>query len=284
MKDKKNNSSDKKKSYTKKPTNKRGDFKKRPPRQGQAPLPKVDDGKIRLNKFLANAGICSRREADVLIHTGVVEVNGKIITEMGFKVSDTDKIVCGGETLRHEKKVYLLMNKPKGFVSSLNDPYNRRNVVELLGKLKQSVIPVDPLGKDATGVLFLTNDEELVKRLTHPKQHIKKIYQVATSTNVSKTHLQQLINGVDLENGLTKMQEATHVGDGENKKLIGVEIHSSKNNIVKKMFEHLGYEVSKLDRVYYAGLTKKNLARGQWRFLTEEEVNLLKMTTLNVKI
>ena len=139
MKDKKNNSSDKKKSFTKKPTNKRGDFKKRPPRQ--APLPKVDDGKIRLNKFLANAGICSRREADVLIQTGVVEVNGKIITEMGFKVADTDKIVCGGETLRHEKKVYLLMNKPKGFVSSLNDPYNRRNVVELLGKLKQSVIP-----------------------------------------------------------------------------------------------------------------------------------------------
>src|SRR5690606_17491606 len=153
---------------------------------------------------------------------------------------------------------------------------------ELLGKLKQSVIPVDPLGKDATGVLLLTNDEAMVKRLTHPKQKIKKIYQVATSTNVSKLHLNQLKEGVELESGKIKMEEATYVGDGENKKLIGVEINDTKNNVVKKMFEHLGYEVSKLDRVYFAGLTKKNLARGQWRFLTQDELNLLQMTTTNV--
>ena len=280
MKDKKNNSSDKKKSFGKKPFNKKGDFKKRPPKQAAAT--KVDDGKIRLNKFIANAGNCSRREADVLIQTGVVEVNGEIITEMGYKVAETDKVVCGGQTLRAEKKVYLLMNKPKGFVSALNDPYNRRHVAELLGKLKQSVIPVDPLGKDATGVLLLTNDEAMVKRLTHPKQKIKKIYQVATSTNVSKLHLNQLKEGVELESGKIKMEEATYVGDGENKKLIGVEINDTKNNVVKKMFEHLGYEVSKLDRVYFAGLTKKNLARGQWRFLTQDELNLLQMTTTNV--
>lgn len=264
-----------KSTFSKKPYQKK-DFTKRPERKPN--LPKVDDGLTRLNKFLANAGICTRREADVLIKAGVVEVNGKVITEMGFKVTVTDKIVYGGETIKNEQKVYVLMNKPKGFVASMNDPFNRRNVIELLGKLKQRVAPVDKMEKESTGVLLLTNDDNLARRLTHPKLNVKKIYQVSTSTNVSALHLKQLITGFELESGFVKIDVATYVGKGEDKRTIGVELTSTKSGIVKKMFEHLGYEVSKLDRVYFAGLTKKNLARGQWRILTEKEVGLLKMT------
>lgn len=273
---KKSFSKDKNKaSFSKKPYVKK-DFTKRPERKPN--LPKVDDGLTRLNKFLANAGICTRREADVLIKAGVVEVNGKIITEMGFKVAETDKVVYGGEALKNEQKVYVLMNKPKGFVASMNDPFNRRNVLELLGKLKQRVAPVDKMDRDSTGVLLLTNDDSLARRLTHPKLKIKKIYQVSTSTNVSTLHLKQLTEGFELENGFSKLDVATYVGKGDDKRTVGVEFTSNKGGIVKKMFEHLGYEVSKLDCVYFAGLTKKNLARGQWRILTEKEVGILKMT------
>jgi len=273
---KKSFSKDKSKStFSKKPYVKK-DFTKRPDRKSN--LPKVDDGLTRLNKFLANAGICTRREADVLIKAGVVEVNGKVITEMGYKVSETDKVVYGGESLQNEHKVYVLMNKPKGFVASMNDPFNRRNVLELLGKLKQRVAPVDKMERDTTGVLLLTNDDNLARRLTHPKLHVKKIYQVSTSTNVSALHLKQLVTGFELESGFVKLDEATYVGKGEDKRTVGVEITSNKSGVVKKMFEHLGYEVSKLDRVYFAGFSKKKLERGQWRFLTESEVGILKMT------
>ncbi|MBW6483204.1 MAG: pseudouridine synthase [Vicingaceae bacterium] len=265
--------------FKKKPFQKK-DFTKKPVRKPN--LPKADDGLTRLNKFLANAGICTRREADVLIKAGVVEVNGKVITEMGFKVSETDKVVYGGETIKNEQKVYVLMNKPKGFVASMNDPFNRRNVLELLGKLKQRVAPVDKMERDATGVLLLTNDDNLARRLTHPKLNVKKIYQVSTSTNVSALHLKQLTTGFELENGFAKIDVATYIGKGEDKRTIGVELTSTKSGVVKKMVEHLGYEVSKLDRVYFAGLTKKNLARGQWRILSEKEVGILKMSQKEV--
>ncbi|MBL4594677.1 MAG: rRNA pseudouridine synthase [Flavobacteriales bacterium] len=241
------------------------------------PHTKANDGKTRLNKFLAQAGIASRREADVLISSGVVTVNGKIITEMGFKVAPEDKITYGGETIKSEKKVYLLMNKPKDFITTADDPFGRRTVMQLLGKLKQRVYPVGRLDRATTGLLMLTNDGELTKKLTHPKYGIKKIYNVGLDKNVTTTHLKNLCDGFELEDGFTKADIAVHTGTGENKKLVGIELHSGKNRIIRRMFEHLGYNVTKLDRVYFAGLTKKDLARGQWRFLTQKEVDLLQM-------
>ncbi len=266
-----------------KPKRRAGTYKKAPLRKPSGkkgsnnPHTKADDGKMRLNKFLAQAGIASRREADVLISTGVVTVNGKVITEMGFKVAPEDKITYGGETIRSEKKVYLLMNKPKDFITTADDPFGRRTVMQLLGKLKQRVYPVGRLDRATTGILMLTNDGELTKKLTHPKFGIKKIYNVGLDKNVTSTHLQHLCDGFELEDGFTKADVAVHVGNGENKKQVGIELHSGKNRIIRRMFEHLGYKVTKLDRVYFAGLTKKDLARGQWRFLTNKEVDLLKM-------
>jgi 23S rRNA pseudouridine2605 synthase len=266
-----------------KPKRKAGTYQKAPLRKptgkksSNNPLTKANDGKMRLNKFLAQAGIASRREADVLIAAGVVKVNDVVITEMGFKVSPTDKINYGGETIRSEKKVYLLMNKPKDFITTADDPFGRRTVLQLLGKLKERVYPVGRLDRATTGVLMLTNDGDLTKKLTHPKFGIKKIYNVALDKNVTSNHLQHLCDGFELEDGFTKADVAAYVGNGENKKQIGIELHSGKNRIIRRMFEHLGYNVVKLDRVYFAGLTKKDLARGQWRFLTEKEVGLLKM-------
>ncbi len=267
-----------------KPKRKAGSYKKAPLRKPSGkkssnnPHTKANDGKVRLNKFLANAGICSRREADTLISTGVVTVNGKIITEMGFKVDpENDKVTYGGESIRGEKKVYLLMNKPKDFITTVDDPFGRRTVMQLLGKLKQRVYPVGRLDRPTTGVLMLTNDGELTKKLTHPKYAVKKIYHVTLDKNVTDNHLKHLCDGFELEDGFTKADVAVHIGDGKKKREVGVELHSGKNRIIRRMFAHLGYEVVKLDRVSFAGLTKKNLARGQWRFLTEKEVNALKM-------
>lgn len=261
-----------------------GSYKKTPLRKpdpnrkaNNNPHTKADDGKMRLNKFLANAGICSRREADTLIAAGVVSINGKVVTEMGFKVSPTDKISYGGETIKSEKKVYLLMNKPKDFITTLDDPYKRRTVLQLLGKLKERVYPVGRLDRATTGLLMLTNDGDLTKKLTHPKFGVKKIYQVTLERNVSQADLHHLIEGFELEDGFTQADVAVHVGTGKDRKVVGIELHSGKNRIIRRMFEHLNYKVVKLDRVYFAGLTKKDLARGQWRFLTETEVNLLKM-------
>jgi len=262
--------------YTRKPLRK-PDFKKKSNSPKNNPHTKSNDGKTRLNKFLAQAGIASRREADVLISTGVVTVNGKIITEMGFKVSPTDKVTYGGETIRSEKKVYLLMNKPKDFITTVDDPFGRRTVLQLLGKLKQRVYPVGRLDRATTGVLMLTNDGDLTKKLTHPKFGVKKIYNVKLDKNVTSNHLQHLCDGFELEDGFTKADVAVYVGNGEDKKQIGIELHSGKNRIIRRMFEHLGYNVVKLDRVYFAGLSKKDLARGQWRFLTEKEVGMLQM-------
>ena len=267
-----------------KPKRKAGTYTKAPLRKADPnkksknnPHTKANDGKTRLNKFLAQAGIASRREADTLIAAGVVKVNGVVVTEMGFKVGPEDKVNYGGESIKSEKKVYLLMNKPKDFITTVDDPFGRRTVLQLLGKLKERVYPVGRLDRATTGVLMLTNDGELTKKLTHPKFGVKKIYNVQLDKNVTSNHLQHLCDGFELEDGFTKADVATYVGTGEKKNQIGIELHSGKNRIIRRMFEHLGYNVVKLDRVYFAGLTKKDMARGQWRFLTEKEVGLLKM-------
>jgi 23S rRNA pseudouridine2605 synthase len=262
--------------YTRKPY-KKPDFKKDSPIKKNNPHTKADDGLTRLNKFLANAGICSRREADKLIGSGIVTVNGKTVTEMGFKVGPNDKVTYGGETIRGEKKVYILMNKPKDFITTVDDPFGRRTVLQLLGKLKQRVYPVGRLDRATSGVLMLTNDGDLTKRLTHPKFGVKKIYHVTLDQPVTSAHLKHLSEGFELEDGFTKADVAVHIGNGKDKKQVGMELHSGKNRIIRRMFEHLGYNVVKLDRSYFAGLTKKDLARGQWRFLSETEVNMLKM-------
>lgn len=267
-----------------KPKRKAGSYKKAPLRKPSGkkssnnPHTKTNDGKVRLNKFLANAGICSRREADTLIKAGAVSINDKVVTELGVRINpETDKVSYGGETIKGEKKVYLLMNKPKDFITTVDDPFGRKTVMQLLGKLKQRVYPVGRLDRATTGVLMLTNDGDLTKKLTHPKYGVKKIYHVTLDKNVTDNHLQHLCDGFELEDGFTKADVAVHIGDGKKKREVGIELHSGKNRIIRRMFEHLGYEVVKLDRVYFAGLTKKNLARGQWRFLTEKEVNALKM-------
>lgn len=240
---------------------------------------KPADGLVRLNKFLANAGICSRREADTLIQSGVVSVNGKVVTELGTKIKETDKISYGGETIKSEKKVYVLMNKPKDFMTKLNDPFGRRTVLQLLGKLKQRVTPVGQLERSSTGVLMLTNDEDLTQRLTHPGNGVRKIVHVALNKKMTAADLQKLTEGVELNDGKAKVDNASFVNNGKDKRQIGIEFSSNKNLLVKRMLEQLGYEIIKLDQVYFAGLTKKNLSRGQWRFLTEKEVNLLKMSS-----
>lgn len=262
--------------YVRKPY-KKAEFKKDRPAKKNNPHTKADDGLTRLNKFLANAGLCSRREADTLISSGVVTVNGKVVTEMGFKVAPEDKITYGGETIKGEKKVYILMNKPKDFITTVDDPFGRKTILELLGKLKQRVYPVGRLDRATTGVLMLTNDGDLTKKLTHPKFGVKKIYHVTLDKFVTATHLKHLCDGFELEDGFTKADVAVHIGSGLDKKQVGIELHSGKNRIIRRMFEHLGYKVVKLDRSYFAGLTKKDLARGQWRFMTEKEVGLLKM-------
>lgn len=234
------------------------------------------DGLTRLNKYLSNAGICSRREADDLIKAGTVSVNGKVITEMGFKVGPTDKITYAGETLRHQKKIYLMLNKPKDYITTTDDPQERRTVMELIaGACKERVYPVGRLDRNTTGLLLFTNDGELATKLMHPKFGIKKVYQVTLDKNLKTEDYQQLMEGVELEDGFIKPDELSYING--NKKELGIEIHSGRNRIVRRIFEHIGYDVIKLDRVVFAGLTKKDLPRAKWRFLTEKEVGFLKM-------
>lgn len=241
------------------------------------PVKRVDDGSMRLNRYISNAGVCSRREADTLILSGAVSVNGVVITELGTRVHEGDKVSVGNESIKQEQKVYLLMNKPKNFITSVSDPQGRKTVMQLVGKLKQRVYPVGRLDRDTTGVLMFTNDGDLAKKLTHPRHGVKKIYQVTTDKNVPQAHIKQISEGIELEDGWIKANEVSYVGKGDDRREIGIEIHSGKNRIVRRIFEHLGYQVIKLDRVYFAGLTKKDLSRGQWRYLTNEELNILKM-------
>jgi 23S rRNA pseudouridine2605 synthase len=253
-------------------------FKKNPV---QPPDPKKEfDGNqaIRLNRYIANAGICSRREADKLIATGVVSVNGKIVTEMGVKVTKNDSVQFGGETLRKEKMVYVLLNKPKDYITTTDDPDGRKTVMVLVkDACKERIYPVGRLDRATTGLLLMTNDGEMAKKLMHPKHRVKKIYHVELDHNLLRPDIEKIYNGIELEDGTAKVDEISYDGDGADKKSIGVELHIGKNRIVRRIFESLGYKVVKLDRVYYAGLTKKDLPRGKWRFLTQMEINMLKM-------
>ena len=232
---------------------------------------------VRLNKYIAASGICSRREADQLIAAGLVKVNGKVVTELGTKVQPGDDVRYNGDRLRNERKVYVLLNKPKDYVTTTDDPRERKTVMLLVKNAgRERIYPVGRLDRQTTGVLLFTNDGEMAKKLTHPSYNKKKIYHVHLDRNFSPADMKKLADGITLEDGFIQPDALSYVS-AENKKEVGLEIHSGKNRIVRRMFEHLGYRVNKLDRVYFAGLTKKNLPRGKWRFLTETEINRLKM-------
>ena len=232
---------------------------------------------IRLNKFLANAGVCSRREADEFITAGVVSVNGTVVTELGTKVKRSDEVKFHEQPVSIERKVYVLLNKPKDYVTTSDDPQNRKTVMDLVKNVcRERIYPVGRLDRNTTGVLLFTNDGELASKLTHPKFLKKKIYHVTTDKNVTAADMRQIAEGITLEDGEIKA-DAIEYASPTDKKQIGIEIHSGKNRIVRRIFEALGYRVVKLDRVLFAGLTKKNVRRGDWRFLTEQEVNMLRM-------
>ena len=232
---------------------------------------------IRLNKFLANAGVCSRREADEFIQAGVVTVNGEAVTELGTKVMRTDEIKFHDQPVTLEKKVYVLLNKPKDCVTTSDDPQQRKTVMDLVKNVcPERIYPVGRLDRNTTGVLLLTNDGDLASKLTHPKFLKKKVYHVYLDKNVTAHDLQQIADGIELEDGEVHADAIEYASDTD-KSQVGIEIHSGKNRIVRRIFEHLGYRVVKLDRVQFAGLTKKNLRRGDWRFLTEKEVDMLRM-------
>lgn len=234
-------------------------------------------GAIRLNRYIALSGVCSRREADELIATGAVTVNGQICTVLGTLVKPEDKVVVGGEKLKAEKKVYLLMNKPKGYITTLDDPQQRHTVMELIGDAcPERIYPVGRLDRNTTGVLLFTNDGDMAKKLTHPSHGARKIYHVGLDRPFAKADMEALLQGLTLEDGPVEVDDAEYVEDSHRKE-VGVQIHSGRNRIVRRIFEHLGYKVCKLDRVLFAELTKKNLARGEWRFLTEAEVRFLQM-------
>jgi 23S rRNA pseudouridine2605 synthase len=232
---------------------------------------------IRLNRYLASTGICSRREADELIKAGLVTVNGSIITELGSKVNPADDIKYNGGRLKTERMVYILLNKPKDYVTSLRDPHAKRTVMELVqNACKERVYPVGRLDRNTTGVLLLTNDGDLTKQLTHPSFNKLKIYHVSLEKALTKSDFVKILEGITLEDGFIQADALSYV-DPADKKEIGIEIHSGRNKIVRRVFEHFGYNIKKLDRVYFAGLTKKGLTRGQYRFLTQQEVGVLKM-------
>lgn len=237
---------------------------------------KNEAGQIRLNRFIANSGVCSRRDADEHIKNGLVSVNGHIVTDMGIRVSYNDDIRYRNKRLSAEKKVYILMNKPKDYVTTVEDPHAEHTVLDLIGDAcPERVYPVGRLDKATTGVLLLTNDGDLAGKLTHPKYKRKKIYHVFLDNTVTKNDLFKLTEGVELD-GVTVIADAVSYADPDDKSQIGIELHSGQNRVIRRMFETLGYKVKKLDRVYFAGLTKKNVQRGKWRFLTDKEVSMLK--------
>ncbi len=231
---------------------------------------------IRINKYIAASGICSRRDADELIKKGKVKLNDKVITELGLKVELTDKIYVNDKLISPEKKVYILINKPKDYISTVDDPHAERTVIDLIGSAtKERVYPVGRLDRNTTGVLLLTNDGDLTKKLTHPSSNKKKIYHISLNKSVVRADLDRIAEGMELEDGFIKADAISYVD--ANKKEIGIELHSGRNRIVRRIFEELGYRVVKLDRVYFAGLTKKGVTRGKWRFLAEKEISMLKM-------
>lgn len=244
---------------------------------GSKSAPDKSAGMIRLNRFIAASGLCSRREADKLISEGHITVNGKKVTELGYKVRKDDDVRYRNRKLSSEKKVYILLNKPKGYITSAARQGNEPTVMDLIGnKCEERVFPVGRLDKNTTGVLLLTNDGELAARLTHPRYEKKKVYHVFLDREVAKKDLEELVKGIDIGDGETASADAAAYPDDADKSQAGIEIHSGQNRIVRRMFEAIGYKVKKLDRVYFAGLTKKNLPRGKWRFLTLKEINMLK--------
>jgi 23S rRNA pseudouridine2605 synthase len=238
--------------------------------------PEKEEELIRLNRFIANSGVCSRREADELIRDGFMTVNGKTVTDLGTKVSIRDDVRYKNKRLRAEKKVYILMNKPKGYVTTVEDPHADHTVLEIIGDaITERVYPVGRLDKATTGVLLLTNDGELTGKLTHPKYKRKKIYHVFLDNPVTKSDLLKLAEGIELD-GEIIIADSVAYADPDDKTQIGIEIHSGQNRVIRRIFEKLGYKVVKLDRVYFAGLTKKNVQRGKWRFLNDKEITMLK--------
>lgn len=240
-------------------------------------VPTIIKDEIRLNKFIANSGICSRREADTLIAAGVVTVNGQVVTELGTKVNvHDDDIRFNGERLKGEEKVYIVMNKPVGYVTTASDPHAGKTVIDLVQNCPARVYPVGRLDKNTTGVLMLTNDGEIAERLTHPSYDKKKIYQVILDHELSQEDYDKILSGITLSDGDVNADSLEYIDESDKRKL-GIEIHSGKNRIVRRIFESLGYSVKALDRVYFAGLTKQSLKKGEWRYLSENEVNILKM-------
>ncbi len=238
----------------------------------------TDDGLIRLNKYISNSGVCSRRDADKLIVEGRVTVNGEVVTEMGHKVSVDDEVCFDGKRLNPERKVYLLLNKPKGFATTVEDPHVERTVMKLVeGACKERIYPVGRLDMQTTGLLLFTNDGELAKKLTHPSFEREKVYHVQLDKDLEPDDLIQIKKGFELEDGFIAADDVQMI-DPEDRRQVGIEIHSGKNRIVRRIFNHLGYQVVKLDRVLFAGLTKKDLPRGRYRFLTQQEISFLKMS------
>ncbi|MGL4293008.1 MAG: pseudouridine synthase, partial [Bacteroidales bacterium] len=232
---------------------------------------------IRLNKYLANAGVCSRREADEFITNGAVKVNGEVVTELGTKIHRNDTVLFNEQPVSLEKKVYVLLNKPKDCVTTSDDPQGRLTVMDIVrSAATERIYPVGRLDRNTTGVLLLTNDGDLASKLTHPKFVKKKIYHVWLDKDINEEDLTKIAEGVELEDGEIHADAISYANE-EDKNQVGIEIHSGRNRIVRRIFEHLGYRVTKLDRVYFAGLTKKNLPRGRWRYLTQQEVNMLRM-------
>ena len=232
---------------------------------------------IRLNKDLANAGVCSRREADEFITAGVVKVNGEVVTELGTKVKRSDMVHFHDQQISIEKKVYVLLNKPKDYVTTSDDPQNRKTVMDLVkDACRERIYPVGRLDRNTTGVLLLTNDGELASKLTHPQYLKKKVYHVWLDKNVTAADMRLIADSVTLDDGEIRADAIEYASETDRKQ-VGIEIHSGRNRIVRRIFESLGYKVLKLDRVFFAGLTKKNVRRGDWRFLTEQEVNMLRM-------
>jgi 23S rRNA pseudouridine2605 synthase len=240
----------------------------------------LDKEEVRLNKFIASSGICSRREADNLIEQGLISVNGKVVDQLGTKVKPGDDVRYGGERLSFEKYVYILMNKPKDIITSASDPQGRMTVLDIVSNhITERIYPVGRLDRQTTGLLLLTNDGDLAKRLTHPKHGITKTYQVTLNKAVTKADMQHLVDGVELEDGMSKVDTISYIADSDNKKEVSLRLHSGKNRVIRRMFEALGYTVTKLDRIAFAGLTKKRLLRGKWRVLTPTEVGMLKMNS-----
>jgi 23S rRNA pseudouridine2605 synthase len=254
------------------------------PKQAKIEMPKettiqIDsNGTMRLNKYIAHAGVCSRRDADKLIGTGVITVNNEIITELGYKVKRGDRVHMDGQLLVAEKLQYVLLNKPKGFVTTTDDPQERKTVMDLVSKASnERIYPVGRLDKNTTGLILFTNDGDLAKKLTHPKHRVRKVYHVFLDKPFTKSDMKIALDGVELEDGKLIIDKLSYVEGVDSKKEVGIQIHSGKNRIIRRLFEHLGYDVVKLDRVVFAGLTKKDLPRGKWKHLSKAEIDFIKM-------